>query len=313
MERVNFASKDFLVSQKPTLIVVVGPTAVGKTTISIELAKEFQCEILSADSRQFYREMSIGTAKPNPEQLQMAKHHFVNNLSIHESYSVGDFEQDVLNFLNIHFENKPIALLVGGSGLYIDAVLKGLDDIPQVPEALRWQIMEEAQVKGLSSLVKELQVKDPVYFNLVDKENTQRVVRALEVIRHTDEPFSSFLKKTRHNRNFNVLKIGLNTERSILYQTIDQRVDSMMQEGLLEEAKALYPYKNVYALQTVGYKELFDHFEGKHSLETAIELIKRNTRRFAKRQLTWFRRDAEISWFENNEIENIKEYLATRI
>ena len=300
-------------SQKPILVVVVGPTAVGKTPISIELAKEFHCDILSADSRQFYREMSIGTAKPSEDQLQMAKHHFVNNLSIHDSYSVGDFEQDVLNFLDVYFQKKPLALLVGGSGLYIDAVLKGFDDIPHVPETLRWQIMEEVKDNGLPSLVKELQEKDSVYFDLVDKENTQRVVRALEVIRHTHKPFSSFLKKTKHKRNFEVVKIGLNTERSILYQTIDHRVDIMIQEGLLNEAKILYPHRKEYALQTVGYKELFDHVEGKHSLEEAIELIKRNTRRFAKRQLTWFRRDAEIQWFENNELEKIKAFLAARL
>jgi len=299
--------------KKPVLIVLVGPTSVGKTAISIELAKHLDSVILSSDSRQFYKEMVIGTAKPSLKQLKEVEHYFVNNLSIHEYFSVGDFEQNVLNFLDVYFQKNHIAILVGGSGLYVDAVLSGLDDLPIVPEELRWTIMKEVEENGLSTLVAELQNFDPIYAQLVDLKNKQRIVRAVEVIRYTKKPFSSFMKKSSQKRPFEVIKIGITSERNSLYKSINFRVDEMMKQGLLEEARKLHEYKNLYALQTVGYKELFDHLEGKLTLHEAIELIKRNTRRYAKRQLTWFRKDAEITWFENTELENIKNHVSNKL
>jgi len=299
--------------KKPVLIVLVGPTSVGKTAISIELAKHLDSVILSSDSRQFYKEMVIGTAKPSLKQLKEVEHYFVNNLSIHEYFSVGDFEQNVLNFLDVYFQKNHIAILVGGSGLYVDAVLNGLDDLPIVPEELRWTIMKEVEENGLSTLVAELQNFDPIYAQLVDLKNKQRIVRAVEVIRYTKKPFSSFMKKSSQKRPFEVIKIGITSERNSLYKSINFRVDEMMKQGLLEEARKLHEYKNLYALQTVGYKELFDHLEGKLTLHEAIELIKRNTRRYAKRQLTWFRKDAEITWFENTELENIKNHVSNKL
>ncbi len=298
---------------KPILVVIVGPTAVGKTSISIELAKKFNSIILSADSRQFYKEINIGTAKPDQKQLSEVPHYFVDNLSIHDFYSVGAFEQDVLAFLAKHFEQNRVAFLVGGSGLYIDAVLNGLDDLPQVPEELRWQIMQEIDSQGLSILLEELKAKDPVYFNAVDRSNTQRVARAIEVMRYTGLPFSSFLKKSTRTLPFEIVKIGITAERASLYENINKRVDEMMTQGQLEEARQMHEFKELYALQTVGYKELFDYFEGKCSLDEAIELVKRNTRRFAKRQLTWFRRDTSTVWFQNNQTEAIAQLLSEKL
>ena len=298
---------------KPILVVIVGPTAVGKTSISIELAKKFNSIILSADSRQFYKEINIGTAKPDQKQLSEVPHYFVDNLSIHDFYSVGAFEQDVLAFLAKHFEQNRVAFLVGGSGLYIDAVLNGLDDLPQVPEELRWQIMQEIDSQGLSILLEELKAKDPVYFNAVDRSNTQRVARAIEVMRYTGLPFSSFFKKSTRTLPFEIVKIGITAERASLYENINKRVDEMMTQGQLEEARQMHEFKELYALQTVGYKELFDYFEGKCSLDEAIELVKRNTRRFAKRQLTWFRRDTSTVWFQNNQTEAIAQLLSEKL
>lgn len=299
--------------RKNYLIVVVGPTAVGKTRIAIEIAKQLNIKILSADSRQFYREMCIGTAKPNETELSEIEHFFINNLSITDSYSVGDFERDVLDFLDKHYKDTNLAILVGGSGLYVDAVLNGLDELPIVPSELRLQIMDEINTSGLEPLLIELKEKDPAYFEVLDKSNKQRLCRAIEVIRFTGLPFSSFLIKGSKARPFEIIKIGINTERETLYKRINARVDEMMKQGLLEEAKNLYEFRNTYALQTVGYKEIFDFMDGIHSLEEAIELIKRNSRRYAKRQLTWFNRDKETKWFNNNESDAILTYIKERI
>lgn len=298
---------------KPVLITIVGPTAVGKTAIAIEVAKSLHSIILSGDSRQFYRETEIGTAKPDAEQLAAVPHHFVNNLSVRDFYSVGDFERDALRFLEEHFRSHSSAILVGGSGLYIDAVLKGLDEMPEVPESLRQEIMGQLREYGLAPLWKELEVADPVYFQSVDKHNSQRVVRAIEVIRHTGRPFSSFRIQKTTERPFDSIVIGITAEREKLYQQINTRVDGMVENGLIEEARRLLPFRSLYALQTVGYKELFAHFDGEYDLATAIELIKRNTRRFAKRQLTWFRRDTSTVWFQNDESEKILQFLGTQL
>jgi tRNA dimethylallyltransferase len=294
---------------RPLLVTILGPTAVGKTDLAIEAAKLLRCNILSADSRQFYREMNVGTAKPSPQQLEEVPHSFVNNLSVHDVYSVGDFERDVLQYLNTYFAECPVLLMVGGSGLYIDAVLKGLDEMPQVPEELRHTIMQEVESGGLENLLHELKEKDADYYHKVDLNNTQRVVRAIEVIRHTGQPFSSFWKKEKTERFFDVLKIGMVDERAVLYKRINDRVDVMLQNGLLEEARFLYPLQHLYALQTVGYQEFFDFFEGKGTQEQAVELVKRNTRRYAKRQLTWFRKDLETRWFGNHQRAELLEYV----
>ena len=299
--------------RKNYLIVVVGPTAVGKTSLAIEIAKHLKIKILSADSRQFYREMCIGTAKPNETELSEIEHFFINNLSITDSYSVGDFERDILDFLEKHYKETNLAILVGGSGLYVDAVVNGLDELPIVPNELRLKIMDEINTFGLEPLLIELKEKDPAYFEILDKSNKQRLCRAIEVIRFTGLPFSSFLNKDSKVRPFEVIKIGINTERETLYKRINTRVDEMVKQGLLEEAQNLYEFRNTYALQTVGYKEIFDFMDGKQSLEEAIELIKRNSRRFAKRQLTWFNRDKETKWFGNNESEAILTYIKERI
>ncbi len=295
--------------KKPLLITIVGPTAVGKTSIAIQLAKELRTIILSADSRQFFRETSIGTAKPSSAQLSEVPHYFIDHLSIHDFYSVGDFERDALAFLSQHFLHSPYALAVGGSGLYINALTQGLDELPQVPESLREEIMQEVEMHGLDPLVKELETNDPAYFEAVDKNNVQRIVRAIEVFRHTGHPISSFWGRKPKERPFDLLSIGITAERNALYATIDNRVDEMMAAGLEEEAKKLYVHKDLYALQTVGYKELFDHFDGLHSLEEAVSLIKRNTRRYAKRQLTWFRKDLSTHWFQNNEADKIVAFV----
>ncbi len=285
----------------PLLVCVVGPTAIGKTRLAIELANAFDTEILSADSRQFFKEMKIGTAVPLKQELEQAKHHFIQNKSIHEFYSVGDFERDALTLLKKLFEQHPVVIMVGGSGLYVDAVIKGLDDFPEVTESGRQELNEAFKKHGIEPLQEELQKKDPDYFKEVDIQNPQRVIRALEVIRSSEKPFSSFRKNRTVNRPFRSLYIGLEAPREVVYDRINQRVDLMMEEGLLDEAKSLLPYKELNALQTVGYRELFDFLEDHCTLEEAIEAIKRNTRRFAKRQGTWFRKNPQIHWFNFDE------------
>ena len=267
-----------------------GATASGKTGLAIRLAQHFQTEILSADSRQFYREMSIGTAKPTPAELAQVPHHFIDSLSIFDPYTVGDFERDALDKLRSLFEQHQVVILAGGSGLFIRAVLEGLDDFPEVPEETKQQLQQAYEEQGLPFLQRELQEKDPTYYAEVDLENPVRVLRALGVIRASGQAFSSFRQGQTKERFFEPICVLLDWDRALLYQRINQRVDLMMEEGLLEEARRLFPHRQLNALQTVGYQELFDHFAGQHDLETAIELIKRNSRRYAKRQGTWFRK-----------------------
>ncbi len=294
---------------KRFLISVLGPTAVGKTNISVQLATIFSSEIISADSRQFYRELNIGTAKPSSKELCQVKHYFINNLSISDRYSVGDFERESLELLNEYFQTNNIAFLVGGSGLYIKAVTNGFDILPDVDEDIRHELNEEYKNLGIGYLQEELNKCDPTYLEKIDKLNPQRLIRAIEVFRSTGIPFSSFRIMGPKLRSFETIKVGINIERLELYTRINNRVDAMISEGLLEEVKSLVPFKTNNALQTVGYKELFEYLDDKYSFEEAVELIKRNTRRYAKRQLTWFRKDPEIQWFKNDEPELIADYI----
>ncbi|MBW2938385.1 tRNA (adenosine(37)-N6)-dimethylallyltransferase MiaA [Aureisphaera sp. CAU 1614] len=304
-----------MVALKPLLVCIVGPTAIGKTALSIKLANAFNTEIISADSRQFFKEMTIGTAVPTKEELNSAKHYFIQNKSISENYSVGDFERDAIELLEELFKKHQVVLMVGGSGLYVDAVVKGLDSFPEVPYNIRKQLKSQFEEKGIEYLQKQLKVLDPVYFEEVDIQNTQRVIRALEVCKASGKPFSSFRKNKEINRNFDTLYIGLTADREVIYERINQRVDLMIKDGLLKEVEKLKAFRHLNALQTVGYRELFDYFDGTLNLEEAISEIKKNTRRFAKRQGTWFRKNATIEWFDYKtpliEIENyIKKALS---
>lgn len=284
--------------EKPRLISVVGPTAVGKTALAIELAELLQTEIVSADSRQFYREMTIGTAKPTEAELLKARHHFINSHSISEFYSAGDFERDTLVLLENLFKSNHNVVAVGGSGLYLKALWEGFDDIPEVDGKFREQLKHEFLEGGLEPLLLELFESDPTFHSQVDKQNHQRVIRALEIIRGTGKPFSDFRKSsTKQARHFENLKIGLQMDREKLNERIDVRMDQMIKNGLFEEAEKLLPYRNQNALQTVGYKEIFGYLDGEYDREEAIRLLKRNSRRYAKRQMTWFKADPEIKWF----------------
>ena len=292
------------------LITIVGPTAIGKTSLSIALAQHFNCDIISCDSRQFFKEMQIGTAVPTTEELAGAKHHFIQNKSIFVNYTVGDFEKEAIAKLDELFLTNDYVVMVGGSGLYVDAVLKGFDDFPEIDASVRDEVNQNYEKLGLEYLQTELEKRDPNYFEVVAKENPQRMMRALEVCIGSGKPYSSFLNQKKNTRNFTPILIGLEAERSMIYDRINQRVDIMMNEGLLAEAKELFTHKNLNALQTVGYRELFSYFEGEISLEFAIEEIKKNTRRFAKRQLTWFKRNEETKWFDYLiDRQNITEYI----
>jgi tRNA dimethylallyltransferase len=286
---------------KNYLITIVGPTAIGKTALSIKIAKHFNTEIISSDSRQFFKEMYIGTAVPSDLELSEVKHHFIQNISIHTEYSVGQFERDAMELLQELFKKHRIVVMVGGSGLYVDAVLKGLDNFPDVNPEIRENLKKELGLFGISHLQDQLKKLDPVTYEKIDLENHQRVIRALEICIGTGKPYASFLTEATAKRNFTPIKIGLTADRQIIYDRINQRVDIMMEEGLLEEVKKLTPFKNLNALQTVGYKELFLYLNNEIPIETAIEEIKKNTRRFAKRQLTWYRKDDEIKWFDYQE------------
>ena len=295
--------------QKRYLIVIGGPTAAGKTSTAIRIANYFGIEILSADSRQFYREMSIGTAKPNDAELAQAPHHFINNLSIQDSYSVGEYEKEVLAKLEQLMEGYEAAILVGGSGLYIRAVCEGLDEFPEVPDPIKQELINQFEQEGLAPLQASLLELDPQYYAEVDTANPHRLIRALSVIKASGEPFSKFRNQAPKERPFEIVKIVLEMDREELYARINQRVDQMVEDGLITEAKSLHPYRHLNALQTVGYEELFNHFEGKISLEEAIELIKRNSRRYAKRQMTWFRKKKDWQRFSPRDIEGILSYL----
>lgn len=287
-------------TDKKYLITVIGPTAIGKTAMAIELARHFKCEILSADSRQFFKEMNIGTAVPSEEELTAAPHHFIQNISVFDEYNVGDFERDAINKLDKLYTQNDFAVLVGGSGLYIDAVLKGFDDFPDVNPTVRQEIINSYEENGITWLQQELEKRDPVHYANVAKENPQRMMRALEVCISSGKPYSSFLNIKKNSRRFTPIVIGLDAEREVMYDRINRRVDIMVNNGLIEEAKALYPHKKLNALQTVGYRELFSYFDGDFTKEFAIEEIKKNTRRFAKRQMTWFKRTEGVYWFDFN-------------
>ena len=285
--------------QQKYLIIIAGPTASGKTALSIDLAQHFDAEILSCDSRQFFKEMSIGTAKPDADELAAAPHHFINSLSIQEEYNIGDFERDVDAFLADYFQEKDIAIMVGGSGLYIKAVCEGLDHLPEVNASIRKDLTAWHEREGLTPLQKELEECDPVYYAKADIENPHRVIRALEICRGTGQPFSSFQgQKKAKKTNYNIIKLGIRWDREKLYERINLRVDLMLEQGLLEEVKGLYPHRALNALQTVGYQEIFDYMDGHIDLAEAIRLIKRNSRRYAKRQMTWFRKETDMIWIE---------------
>lgn len=292
-----------------TLIVVVGPTAIGKTDLAIKLAQHYQTEIISADSRQFFKEMEIGTAKPSAEELAAAPHHFINSHSIKTLFSTGDFEVQALKRIESLFKHHNTLIMVGGSGLYIDAVCKGLDKLPEIDLNIREQLNQQFNNEGIESIKTQLQAVDPEYFEKVDQSNPQRMIRGLEVFLSTGKKLSSFLTASQKQRPFNMIKIGLNTNRTLLYNRINQRVDIMLETGLLAEVERLKPYQHYNALHTVGYTELFDYLAGKTDLASAIALIKQNTRRFAKRQLTWFKRDENITWFEPSAYPAIIAYL----
>ena len=295
---------------KPVLIAIIGPTAIGKTDLSIKLAKHFQTEIISADSRQFYKEMSIGTAVPSTEELAQAKHHFIQHISVTNSYTVGDFEKEALNKLDELFNTHEVAIMVGGSGLYVDAVTKGLDDFPEIDTQIRAKLNEELHSKGLVYLQEQLKELDIEAFQTIAIDNPRRVIRALEVCLQTKKPYSSFLRKKENKRPFNTVYIGLTADREIIYNRINQRVDNMIQDGLLEEVETLLGKQGLNALQTVGYKELFNYFNKEWPLDFAISEIKKNTRRFAKRQLTWYRKNESVKWFDYlTPVEEITTYI----
>jgi tRNA dimethylallyltransferase len=294
-----------------TLIVVSGPTASGKTAISIEIAKVFNAEIISADSRQFFRELKIGVAAPSQLELITIKHHFVGHLSISEYYNVSRFETDVIEFLSEYFNTSKFALMVGGSGLYINAVCKGIDDMPDADETLRKQLKEDLEANGLEGLRQQLKDLDPEYYRIVDRNNPNRILRALEVCIATGKPYSSLRSQANKVRDFNVIKIGLIHSRNELIKRIEKRVDLMIDAGLVEEVRSLINYRTVNALNTVGYKEIFQYLDGNCSLDHTIEKIKTNTRRYAKRQLTWFKRDNSINWFHPDEFDKIIDFIKT--
>jgi tRNA dimethylallyltransferase len=293
---------------KRYLLSVVGPTAIGKTSLAIALAQYFQTEIISCDSRQFFKEMSIGTAVPSVEELLTVPHHFIQHRSIFDTYSVGDFEREAISLLSELFQKHQVVVMVGGSGLYANAVWYGLDDFPEVDESIRITLNTQYQTQGLAFLQEKLRTLDPLQYNQMDVQNPQRIIRALEVCLASGRPYSSFLNQKQTQRPFENLMIGLTAPRELVYQRINNRVEQMLEAGLLIEAQKLLSLKHLNALQTVGYRELFDFLEGKTSLEVAVEEIKKNTRKFAKRQYTWFNKNEKIHWFDcQSSVETIIE------
>jgi tRNA dimethylallyltransferase len=293
-----------------TLIVIAGPTASGKTAAAIEVARRYNTVVVSADSRQFYREMSIGTAKPTTEELNAVKHYFINSLSISETYTAGDYEKQCLELLAGLFKIHDVVVLAGGSGLFIKAVCEGFDVFPDNDPDVRERLNNELENNGVAYLQEKLKAADPEYYNQADINNPQRVIRALEVFESSGKPYSSYRKSALNKRPFHIVKFGLSLPRPVLYDRINQRVDEMVKQGLIDEVKSLLPYRHLNALNTVGYSELFDYFDGKTDLDTAIALIKQNTRRFAKRQITWFRKDKEINWLEANDETLVDKIIA---
>jgi tRNA dimethylallyltransferase len=295
------------------LIVIAGPTGIGKTDLSIEIAKKYNAEILSCDSRQFFKEMSIGTAVPTKKELEEVKHHFIQNINIEQEYSVGKFEIDALKKINEIHNTNEFVVMVGGSGLYIDAVCRGLDHFPDVPNTLRDELNLKHEKQGIEVLKEQLDALDPEYYKEVDQANPHRIIRALEICIHTGKTFTSFRKQQQKARPFKTIKLILTRDREELYERINKRVDFMMAQGLLEEARNLYKHKKNNALQTVGYKELFAYFDGEWDLETAILEVKKNTRRYAKRQMTWYRRDSNSIFFNPSDKQQIVKYIETQI
>ena len=296
-----------------SLISVVGPTAIGKTSIGIALAQHYQTEIISADSRQFFKEMEIGTAVPSKEELAAAKHHFIQHISINDTYNVGRFEKEAIVKLEELFKTKDVIIMVGGSGLYSNAVVNGIDDFPDIPKTIREELNLRLKTEGFKVLQSQLKALDTISFNTIAIDNPQRLIRALEICIGTGKPYSSFLSKNRVTRPFKTISIGVKAEREIIYERINRRVDIMVESGLVTEAKSLLPHKHLNALNTVGYKELFKYLEGKWTLEFAISEIKKNTRRFAKRQLTWYRKDESIMWFDYLEdVNQIISYIENK-
>lgn len=293
-----------------TLVVVVGPTGIGKTALAISIARQFQTEIISADSRQFFKEMEIGTAKPSTEELASAPHHFINSHSIENLFSTGDFEAQAIELIEQLFKKHDLLVMVGGSGLYIDAVCKGLDDLPEIDLNIREQLNQQLANEGIESIKKQLSEYDPEYYQKVDQANPQRMIRGLEVYLSTGIKLSSHLTNSKKTRPFNIVKIGLNMDRTALYNRINRRVDKMIESGLLEEVKSLQSYRKLNALNTVGYSELFSYLDGESTLKEAVDQIKQNTRRFAKRQLTWFRRDDSTAWFEPGQDDAVINYIS---
>lgn len=296
-------------NRKNYLIVIAGPTAVGKTDLCIRLAEELHTEIISADSRQFFRELSIGTAKPDAEQLSRVKHHFIDSHSIQESYSAGDFERDVLTLLPALFEKNNLVIMTGGSGFYIKAVCEGLDDLPQPPEGLREQLMNRLETEGLALLQEEIRTIDPAFASTAEIHNPQRVVRALEVWHISGKPISSYKNRQTAERPFEQILIAIDRDRAELYERINQRMDHMLEQGLVEEARQVIAYRNHHALKTVGYKEVYGYLDGEYDEAEMVRLLKQNTRRYAKRQLTWFRHQGNFTWFNAGDEKGIRDFI----
>ena len=292
-----------------TLIIIAGPTAIGKTALAISLAKHFKTEIISADSRQFYREMNIGTAKPSEAELKEVKHHLINSHSVLDQFNAGDFEKESIELINKLFLNHDQVIMAGGSGLFINAVSHGFDQLPIATEEIRNYFNTILEEKGIKFLQDQLKKIDPVYYSKVDIFNPQRIIRALEVFEYSGKTFSSLRTNIKKQRPFNIVKIGLNTDRNIVYERINLRVDQMIKDGLIKEVEGLKSFRHLNPLNTVGYSEIFDYLEGKSNREEAIEKIKQNTRRFAKRQITWFKKSEDIKWYKPDELEPIIQYL----
>lgn len=306
-----------ITSTNKTLIVVLGPTGVGKTDLCIRLAQQLKTDIISADSRQLYADLKIGTAAPTAEQLSLVKHHFIGILNIDDYYSAARYESEVIKLLNTLFLDRQLVVMTGGSMLYIDAVCKGIDDIPTIPDDIRQMMRQRYETNGLDGLCSELKLRDPEYYHIVDLKNHKRVIHALEICYATNTTYTSLRTRPQKQRPFRILKIGLKREREDLYQRINARVDKMMEEGLLKEAKSMYPFRSNNSLNTVGYKELFNYFEGDWTLSFAIDKIKQNTRIYSRKQMTWFKHEDDIHWFHPDEekaIETlIKKYITEKV
>lgn len=300
-------------NSKPTLIVLIGPTGIGKTDLSLNIAEHYNTEIISADSRQLYADLKIGTAAPTPEQLARVKHHFVGTLQLTDYYSAAQYEAEVMKKLDELFKRHNVIVLTGGSMMYVDAVCKGIDDIPTVDEETRKTLMQHYENVGLERLCAELKILDPEYYDIVDKKNPKRVIHALEICYMTGQTYTSFRTSQTKERPFNIIKVGLRREREELYERINKRVDIMMEDGLLEEAKSVYQYKDLNSLNTVGYKEMFKYLDGEWELPFAIEKIKQNSRIYSRKQVTWFKRDTDITWFHPDDTDNIMSFIEERL